>query len=256
MATSVLQQMSRITGKHAALVKLALVGVLAWGGLCSQAAAQGDGGQCGNVMVNGYGPYDYRTDKNKLKIVEDFHFTPSVEALTSGASGPLGADLDYALRAFPNHHRALIAMTNLGLKQKTEKTVGANYPVECYFLRALAFRPDENIVRMLYAKYLAGTARKPQALNQLAAAAELAKDNAFTHYNVGLMYLDFGEYDKAIVQAHLASQLGFERVELKQKLQAAGKWREPLPESVPGSAPGSTPAAAPAAETASAAKSS
>src|SRR4051812_47506028 len=61
---------------------------------------------CGS-LANPYGPFDYRTSKDKLDIVEGAHFTPDVETLRSGSTGSLGADIDYTLRTSPNHHRAL-----------------------------------------------------------------------------------------------------------------------------------------------------
>src|SRR5882672_10328606 len=64
---------------------------------------------CG-ALPNAYGPFDYRIEHDKLAIVEAYHFTSQVELLIRGQSGALGADLDYTLRAAPNHHRALVAM--------------------------------------------------------------------------------------------------------------------------------------------------
>ena len=75
---------------------------------------------CGSLQ-NGYGPYDYRSDKDKLRIVEQYHLTPEVVNLVAGSTGEIGDDLDYTLRAFPNHHVALMAMVKLGEKQKTAK---------------------------------------------------------------------------------------------------------------------------------------
>jgi hypothetical protein len=75
---------------------------------------------CG-PLANGYGPFDYRTDRTgtTLSIVEDNHFTPAVEQLISGITGSLGAELDYTLRAFPNHHRALLSLVRLGKRLKS-----------------------------------------------------------------------------------------------------------------------------------------
>ena len=43
------------------------------GALPAGAQAQSEGGACGQLK-NAYGPFDYRTQRDKLKIVEDFHF--------------------------------------------------------------------------------------------------------------------------------------------------------------------------------------
>ena len=47
--------------------------------------------QCGSI-ANAYGPYDYRTDRDALPIVDGAHFTPIVEALIRGNRGALGAE--------------------------------------------------------------------------------------------------------------------------------------------------------------------
>jgi len=186
---------------------------------------------CGD-LGNAYGPFDYRTDRHKLGIVEQFHFTPEVEALIRGKSSPIvGNDLDYTLRAFPNHHRALAALTRHGQRTKSPQPAGLRYPVDCYFERAVRFRPDDTTVRILLAGHLFRTGRTDEALVQLRVAGEAASTNGFTHYNIGLAYFDMKRYDKALEHAHRAMQLGFvERQELKKQLEGIGRWVEPAGE--------------------------
>lgn len=194
------------------------------------AAAQQADPACGNPFVNTYGPLDYRVEPGpKRRLVEDYHFTPRVESLIGGVSASLGAEIDYTLRAFPNHHRALIAMMNLGTKVKSAMPQGAQFTVECYFKRAVLFRPDDSIARMIYAKYLANSGRKPESIAQLDYAAQRAPNDGFTQYNAGLIYFEMGAVDEALRQAHRALELGFERPALKQQLQAAGKWADSPP---------------------------
>jgi hypothetical protein len=113
---------------------------------------------CGS-LENAYGPFDYRTDKKQLPVVDHFHFRPQVENLVKGTTGSVGADIDYTLRAFPNHHRALMAMVRLGDKARTDKPAGASHSVECYLQRAARFRADDGMVSMIYATYLAKKGR-------------------------------------------------------------------------------------------------
>lgn len=181
---------------------------------------------CGSLN-NAYGPYDYRKDRDKLPIVDDHHFNSDVERLVKGASGYLGGDIDYVLRAFPNHHRALVAMMRLGEKEKTSKPQGANHTVECYFERAARFAPNDTVARALFATFLAKSGRREDAMLQLDHATRHAVDNPFAHYNIGLVYLEMKEYDKALVQAHRAIELGFPKTELANALKQAGAWREP-----------------------------
>ena len=217
------------------------------------AAAQSADPACGNPFVNGFGPLDYRVERShNLKIVEDYHFTPRVESLVAGITSSLGGDIDYTLRAFPNHHRALISMMNLGARLKIPTPPGAQFSVECYFKRALLFRPDDAVARMIYAKYLATNERKAEAIRQLEYATLKAEDNGFTQYNAGVIYFEMGEFERALLQAHRARGLGFERPELKLQLQAAGKWVDPPPDEAARAASSVGAAMTPAAPTAAA----
>lgn len=190
-------------------------------------SAQPSAAACGSIDRGGNGPFDYRTERGQnLKVVESFHFTPNIESLISGNSAPLGAELDFTLRAFPNHHRALMAMVRLGEKLKSPQPPGAPHSVECYFERALRFRPDDSTARMIYATFLAKNGREPETIKQLELAATKAGDNAFTHYNIGLIYFDIKNYDQALAQAHVAYSLGFGQSALRDELKSVGKWKE------------------------------
>ena len=192
--------------------------------------AQPAGLACGSLSQGqgGYGPYNYRTDKPKLGVVEQYHFSSAVEALVRGDTSTLpGSDLDYTLRAFPNHHRALMSMMRYGEKMKSPKPPGTHYSVECYFDRALRFRSNDTIVRMIYATFLSKNARAPEAIQQLEQATVSAADNGFSHYNIGLIYFDLKDYDKALLQAHKAIALGFLQTALRDQLQSVGRWTEP-----------------------------
>jgi hypothetical protein len=194
--------------------------------LCAGLAiAQTTPSSCGPIE-NGYGPFDYRTQRDNLKVVEQFHFTPTVESLISGSSGAIGGDLDYTLRASPNHHRALMAMMRLGEKLKSPQPTGARYSVECWFERALRFRPDDNTARMIYATYLAKSGREQETIKQLEIATQSAGDNPFTHNNIGLIYFDIKKYESALAQAHKAYSLGFGQPTLRDRLKGVGKWKE------------------------------
>lgn len=218
-----------------------------------------DASTCGPVVLaGGYGPFDYRTEQGQpRRLVEGAHFTPAVEALIGTKRAPVGADIDYTLKAFPNHHRALIAAMRYGEKRKTPHSRDMSYPVECYFDRALRFRPDDTIVRMIYAQFLSQNNRTPEALGQLGMAQAKAGDNPFTHYNLGMLYVDLKEYDKGLQQAHEAYRLGFPRPELRERLAAVGKWREadaPKPSPAASASAADAPAQPPADAASDAAK--
>jgi len=182
---------------------------------------------CGDLR-NAYGPFDYRTaNPERKELVEGAHFTGDVETLTRGISGKLGAEIDYTLRAFPNHPRALLAIMKLGEREKTEKPGGSRYTVGCWFDRAIRFAPNDGAVRLLYGVYLSRKGEKQDAIKQLETARELIGEDANLHYNLGLAYFDLNQYDKSLEHAHAAYKLGFPLPGLRTKLQKAGKWREP-----------------------------
>lgn len=191
--------------------------------------AEDPGHPCGMIYTDHYGPFDYRTQRAEVKIVEDFHFTSKVEQLQGGQSGYIGGDLNYTLRSSPNHHRALIALVKWSEKRKSDQTEGQTFVTECYFDRAIRFRPDDTIVRALYAQFLHKRKRTEEGLKQLDVAAFHAGEAAFSHYNIGMMYLELGAADKALAQAHRAMELGMTRTGLKEALTARGAWREPTP---------------------------
>jgi uncharacterized protein (TIGR02996 family) len=187
-------------------------------------------------LANAFGPYDYRTDRGQpLYLVESAHFTAEVEQLIRGLTGPLGQELDYTLRAFPNHHRALISVMRYGKKMKSPQPPNLRYPVECYFERAIRFRPDDTTAKMIYATFLFDNARPAEGDQQLEQVDRLAADNGFAHYNSGLIYFEHKQFDKALIQAQKALALGFPRTDLRDKLTSVGKW-------VPASAAASAPA--------------
>lgn len=217
--------------QHTTLQRLTLCCALS--ALCTGGTALAQA--CGS-LDNSYGPFDYVQQKDKLGVVEKFHFTPQVESLVTGSSSAeVGQDLDYTLRAFPNHHRALLAMARLGQRERTPMPRGARYAVECYFERALRFRPHDHTARLLYANYLFQNRRAPEAFGQMELVATEATDNAFTHYNLGLMYLEHQRYDRALQHAHQAYGLGSLQPGLRQQLERLGQWQEPsaAPPAVP-----------------------
>ncbi|MBH1983708.1 MAG: ABC transporter permease [Burkholderiales bacterium] len=191
------------------------------------------------------GDYTSAEDRKDLSVVEQFHFSRAVETLTQGMTGSLGGDISYTLEHFPNHHRALASMAKLGLRLKSAQPHGARYTVSCYFERAIAFAPHDVTARMVYGSYLLATGQDAMALEQLDAASRLAPEQATIQYNLGLMYVKKKEYEKASAHAQKAYALGFPLPGLKNKLKAAGKWKEPPPAPVPVPAAAVTPAAEP-----------
>ncbi len=212
-------------------------------GLLLVVAASGASAQqvpgCGN-LENAFGPFDYRPDtyvyettygshKALVNIVERAHYTIETEMLVSRKTGLVvspGADLSYTLRVFPNHHKALMTLIALSEKEKTDKPRDSIYTVDCWLKRAVAWKANDNVSKMIYAKYLDKTNRRSEAEAQLEAAARQAGDNVFTHHNLGLVYFDMKMYDKALLHANKTYSLGMTIPTLKDQLKSVNKWVE------------------------------
>jgi tetratricopeptide (TPR) repeat protein len=182
---------------------------------------------CGS-LANAFGPWDYTDPRNKRELanVNGNHFNANVRNLVRGqTSANIGGDIDYTLRAFPNHHRALAAMLRLSAKEGRERPLGATYTVGCYFERAVQFKPDDPAARLLYAKYLSGKDRHDEALAQLRQADQLDPEDGNIKYNMGLALFELKRYDEAADQARQAYALGFPLDGLRKKLERVGKWQ-------------------------------
>ncbi|MGB7216218.1 MAG: tetratricopeptide repeat protein [Gammaproteobacteria bacterium] len=184
---------------------------------------------CGS-LENAYGPYDYRNAthrREKLPIVESAHFTIDVFELRRGvtATFPL-VDIDYTLRAFPNHHLALDAMARLHRREGVERFPQGRYSLACWFERARQWQPDDGMVYLIYGTHLFYTDRLKEAEPVLLKATELLPRSAEAHYNLGLLYVRLGNHEEAARWADKAYELGAQLPGLREQLaKAASKAR-------------------------------
>jgi tetratricopeptide (TPR) repeat protein len=79
---------------------------------------------------------------------------------------------------------------------------------------------------MVYGIYLQRKGKPKDAVEHLLVAEQFAGDNANLLYNIGLVYVDLGDYNKALTYAHRAYAAGFPLEGLKNRLKRAGKWSE------------------------------
>ena len=172
-------------------------------------------------------PWDYRKVKQFYALVENAHFTPQVESLTRGQSGHLPApDIDYTLGKFPNHPRALLAATRLSERDQLNARNRLPRPVECYYEMALRFAPDDAVVRLLYARFLAARARKPEAITQVEEALRQSDGNPLTERNAGLVYIEMKEFQRARELAYVLQRSYPNEDVLRKALVGANEWRE------------------------------
>lgn len=177
---------------------------------------------CGN-LANAFGPHDYRDPQARgepLYLVEMAHFTPEVESLTAGKTGDVIGDLDYTLRAFPNHHRALSSVARYSQRGKVRWVNPYVQSADCYFERAATFAPDDERVRLLYGNHLARKGEKEKAERQYQAALELAPKNVDVCYNAALFFLDIGKVERARELAQVAYSAGYPLDGLRKRLES------------------------------------
>ena len=200
--------------------------------ICSPGAMASLPPECG-TLENHFGPFDYtvRTPQNldNLRVVEKAHFDGNVARLQTHSKckvkrtcSSVAGDMAYTLAVFPNHHEALLSMTQYHLQGLDKARRPMRYSPDCYFLRAIAFRPRDATVRMIFAYYPSKVGRMDAARNEYQAALEIAPDSAEVNYNAGLFFLDLNEIDKAAVYAARAYQLGHPLSGLRNRLLDSG----------------------------------
>lgn len=210
----------------------------AWLACCAATVHAED---CGSLESH-YGPFDYRVDHSKRPIVESYHFSAKVESLAGGQNAVTpGRDLEYVLQTFPNHHRALVAAMKWARIKGTLKPGDFQYSIDCHFDRALRFRSDDVVVRMLLAQWLGQTKRTPDALRQLSVIDP--KGNPQTMMNLGLVYAELGAFEEANARAAEAAAAGGDIGPLRAVLEKAGHWK-PAATASPVTAPASASASA------------
>lgn len=189
---------------------------------------QGGEADCGS-LVNAYGPFDYTNTahrKEKLPIVDSAHFNSNVEMLIRGQTGSLTEDLDYTLRAFPNHHRALRSMAYYQLKVRRPED--ARYrSAECYLDRAKRNSPKDAQVYLIRADYLHRRGDLNGALEEYRVAEKMRPGTAPDRdHNMGLLFFDMKDYAQALTYAKRAYAKKYPDETLREKLKSVNQWRE------------------------------
>lgn len=213
---------------------------IATGWLFFAGAAQAQGLCGGPLDDNNFGrPLDYTSDfdkyafsegvGDKLELVESAHFNRDVETLKAGQQGPLPGDIHYTLKHFPNHYRALNSMANWYIQNPIpdyEECDCADWllPAECYFTRALTFKPKDPVLFYILGLFLHKKGDLIRAVDAYDDAAKLGLDTAEYHYNYGLLMVDARDFEAARLHAQIAYAKGAAFPGLKNKLESAGEW--------------------------------
>lgn len=198
---------------------------------------------CGSLDQR-FGPWDYADPANsvptgadpmgRIKRVENVHFQPAMEALDLKlfSIDRLTGEFSYTLQLIPNNPRALLAISKL------EKRAGGKLPqravtptlpkitADCFFDRAIRFRPDDKAVRMVHGIHLHQRGKLKEALVEYELAESLGEASGNFYYNLGLLHADMRNWDKAYEYGVKAERGGLMLPGLRAKLEKAGR---PLP---------------------------
>jgi tetratricopeptide (TPR) repeat protein len=157
-------------------------------------------------------------------VVESTHFTEGIRTLRSTRGASFIDNIDYTLRAFPNHHKAL--RTLIALDADKKKWRGRQRqefpPPECYFQRAIRFKPQDSTVRALFGIYLHKKGHLREAVDQYQGALARRPNHPEIHYNLGLALVDLKRYEEALGHAEEAYSRGYPLPGLNDKLRRAG----------------------------------
>lgn len=206
----------------------------------SAARAQ-TGTECGGFeSAGGVGPWDYGdpanhrptgdAPKGRAKLVENVHFKPAMRDLNTKRYSParLSSEIRYTLGVFPNHYIALNSLSKLekhyggrpaeGYKESAPLKLVA----ECYFQRALLFKPDDARIHVVYGIHLHDRGRLAEAIKAYETAESLGEASIMFAYNFGLVLADAKQYDRSAEYAQRAYGGGYPLPGLARKLEAAG----------------------------------
>ena len=174
------------------------------------------------------GAIDYRTKDSskttKLSIenLDNFHVNLAAGDIAKGSPNRrVKADLDFALTGSPNHHRALELMVRYDLMG------GRNWDwkgTECYLGWARQFAPDDVAVYLIGGYYFWKKNDSERAETWWSKAVEIDPQSADANYNLGLLYVERKQYDKALEYARVAYGNGFPLPGLRNSLKRAGHW--------------------------------
>lgn len=180
------------------------------------------------------GKRDYRQrDANVLnqrdfKVFEWTHLTPARARVNSGQNLDFDVmnNLDFVLSKVPNHEPALRIMIDWDLIGGKHHE-GGYKPPACYLLWAAQFAPDDPVVWNYGGYYFYRKGDTRRAMQWWQEALVVDPSNSEVHNTLGLIAFEKGDYEQARKHAWAAYAAGFPLPTLRDKLKAAGQWRDP-----------------------------
>ena len=154
--------------------------------------------------------------------IESKYLTDDVQTLSTRDAA---LSIDLALRAFPNHPRALWAAVRNERREGPPKYgEQGRLSASCYIERALAIAGDDGLVWMLWGVFLHQQAAYRDAIVKYRRALELGVESAELNYNLGLALLKVDDVQGALAQARIAYSRNYPLSGLKRELIKLGVW--------------------------------
>ncbi len=157
--------------------------------------------------------------KNSLNTVEKYHFcfqgqcadkTNFWEKFNAGKYGSAIKELEYVLRIFPNHPRALNMME---LMAKLTKSPALAVP---WYEKALKSYPYYSIIHANYGNYLININRIDSGIEEVQQAIKINPKYAKAYIYLARAYREMGKSELAASNAEKAKELGFKGDIFKQ----------------------------------------
>jgi tetratricopeptide (TPR) repeat protein len=195
----------------------------------------------GQTAIYDYADQTVDWNRNNIQLIWEQHLSKVDPDLAINDFQDALYQLDFALRYTPNHYWALRKLVQI---QKEKPGIvydpgggtldhPFNPTTECYFDRALRFRPKDSNLRLLFGVYYHQIRRLDQAMEQYKIAETMRPKSSEIQYNIGLIHYDRKEYQLAAERARRAYDLGYPLPGLRNKLKAAGHWNNTAPASPP-----------------------
>ncbi|NND68829.1 MAG: hypothetical protein HKN19_14665 [Halioglobus sp.] len=173
------------------------------------------------------GPFDYlrrRQLVGQLEVVEEHHFNRNVENLIKGITTEPMGDIDFTLRSFPNHHRALNSAVKFRLRHKRFPPKSKGLRAECYLQRAINFSPNDPIPYGLLGYTFHKLGKPSRAVEPYKTALKMSPGDMMLKYNLALALTELERYHAARAHAEEVYDAGFPLPALKRRLLEAGHW--------------------------------
>jgi tetratricopeptide (TPR) repeat protein len=185
------------------------------------------------------GKRDYRQRNADIQNQRDFlahewaHIWPARARVNSGENLDFEVmdNLDFVLSKVPNNEQALRLLIEWDLLGGRHHQADYKAPA-CYLIWAAQFAPDDPVVWNYGGYYFHRKGDEARAMRWWQQALVVDPSNAEVHNTLGLIAFKNGDYSEARSHAWAAYAAGYPLPTLRDKLKAAGQWREPPPEAV------------------------